>query len=225
MFMLERLIGFVAPHDCLGCEDEGSLLCEMCRFDLEPIPERCYRCHTQTVDNRTCEKCRKHSALRHVWVATDYDDTAKKLVQCLKFGRAAAASRPISRHIFDKLPYQDSGVIVVSVPTASNRVRQRGYDQADLIARQAADALKLEHAALLLRFGHSRQVGASRKQRLEQLRDAFRVPYGKLDYVRGKDILLIDDIVTTGATLESAARALKDAGAKSVSAAVFAAKQ
>jgi predicted amidophosphoribosyltransferase len=75
----------------------------------------------------------------------------------------------------------------------------------------------------LVRLTQSRQVGASRAKRLQQLQSAFYIP--RPDRLKGKNILLVDDIVTTGATLEAAARTIKQAGAASVSAVAFASKQ
>jgi ComF family protein len=112
--------------------------------------------------------------------------------------------------------------VVTHVPTATSRVRRRGYDQAELLARQLAQDLKLPYASLLIRDGQSRQVGATRQARLAQLTHAFRIPK---HFPQNVSILLVDDVVTTGATIETAARILRAAGAKSVSAAVFAQKE
>ncbi len=226
MMILDRFIGLIAPHNCLGCDDEGSLLCEYCRSELlVPVPERCYRCHAQAADSQTCSKCRKRSRLQNVWVTTDYDGTAKALIGRLKFGRTTAAADVIAKQIQNTLPYLPEDVLIVSVPTASNRVRQRGYDQAQLIARQLVARTGHQYAPALVRMGQSRQVGSNRQQRLVQLKDAFRMSHRGSQLVGGKQILLIDDILTTGATLEAAAQILRNAGAKSVMGAVFAGKQ
>ncbi len=226
MILFDRLVGLIAPHDCISCGDEGSVLCEYCRPEVLPgIPERCYRCHAQSRDSRTCSTCRRVSGLSSVWVTTEYDGHAKELIGLLKFGRAIAASKIITKQLDDVLPYLSEDTIVVSVPTASTRVRQRGYDQSALIARHLASLRGLQYVPGLVRMGQSRQVGANRKERLQQLKNAFRVSMRRQNELRDAQILLVDDILTTGATLESAAQVLKKAGAKSVVAAVFAQKQ
>jgi ComF family protein len=117
--------------------------------------------------------------------------------------------------------YIDSeNVVIVHVPTASSRVRRRGYDQARLLARAISKHTGLPHRPLLTRMGQHHQVGARREQRVTQLASAFRVSNPKP--VDGNHIILIDDVLTTGATLEAAARALKAAGAKRVDGLVFA---
>jgi ComF family protein len=111
-------------------------------------------------------------------------------------------------------------VMVVPVPTATSRVRGRGYDQAKLLARELSRQARLPYLDCLVRSGHTHQVGASRYQRLSQLEGAFRLKDSKK--VRGTRILLIDDVMTTGATLETAAGLLKAGGAGQVAAMVFA---
>lgn len=146
---------------------------------------------------------------------TTYSGYAKSLVWKLKAGSARAAADEVA----SLLPLIDCD-IVVPVPTASSRVRQRGYDQAVLIAKAYARRHRLPCSKHLVRQSQTRQVGASRAQRLAQLNRAFRV-VNKKD-LAGQRVILVDDVMTTGATLEVAARLLKAAGAKSVDAAVFA---
>jgi ComF family protein len=114
----------------------------------------------------------------------------------------------------------DTDMMLVHVPTAAVRVRQRGYDQAELLTRELSRLTGLPQRYLLARSGSSRQVGASRAERVLHLSDAFRVRRPEL--VAGKRILLVDDVLTTGATIEAAARTLKKAGAARVDAIVFA---
>jgi ComF family protein len=110
-------------------------------------------------------------------------------------------------------------VVIVPVPTATSRVRQRGYDQAKLLARALSRQARLPYLDCLARTGQAHQHGASRSQRLRQLTAAFRVRRQRA--VRGSHIVLIDDVVTTGATLEAAAAVLHAAGATRVEAVVF----
>ena len=222
--MLDRVIGILAPHICVVCGKEGSLLCAWCAPDaLMTIPERCYRCSSVSEQSAVCLKCRKHSPLLCVWVAGLYQSAAKDLVYSLKFGRARAAATVISNLLNETIPALTPGTIVTYIPTASSRVRLRGYDQARLIAQAFATSRGLRVETLLRRQGQSRQVGATRKLRLQQAAKNYHTI--NLTVTKGADILIIDDILTTGATLESAAKVLKKAGAKQLYAAVFAQKQ
>ena len=213
MTLSERLIAIIAPHECVGCGQQGQLLCESCTSGMWRPPSRCYRCRKLTADYKTCRSCRSTSSLSAVYPATVYKDYARILIRRLKFGSARAGAEEIA-HLLHQL---DDG-IVVPVRTASQRVHQRGYDQAVLIAQSYAKCTALPLVAHLVRRGRTQQVGAGREQRRRQLIGAFQVKGS----VVGKQIILIDDVLTTGATLEAAARTLKAAGAKSIVALVFA---
>lgn len=226
MLFIDRLVAVFAPHECLVCGVEGTLLCAWCAQEhLLPVPDRCYRCGAVSADARVCAKCRRKGPLRHVWVATEYDGAAKQLVHRLKFERVSAAAPVMAAVLHDRLPHIANNTIIVPIPTAAVRVRQRGYDQAVLVARAFAKKRQLTVCEALVRMGATRQVGATRARRQEQMLHAFRVSMLRGDMLRDRDVLLVDDITTTGTTLESAARAVRAAGASSVSAAVFAQKR
>src|SRR5689334_10168010 len=97
MFVLEKLIDVIAPHNCLSCDAEGSVLCPNCKKTApKPIPSRCYICRAQTDEFKVCERCRHKSHLQHVWVASDYGGMAKRLVQLYKFERGQSAAAIIA---------------------------------------------------------------------------------------------------------------------------------
>lgn len=221
--MLERFITLLAPHICLVCGAEGAVLCAWCAPDAaEVVPARCYRCLAVSQDSRVCEKCRKHTVLEHVWVSSVYDGVAKRLIRKLKFERGKAAATVIAEILDETLPYFPSNATITYVPTANKRIRLRGYDHAKLIAQQFAKRRGLSCAPLLVRHGHARQVRSSKSVRAEQAAQSYTIKRANLSY---DTVLLIDDILTTGATVEAAARILKKAGVRYVNAAVFAQKQ
>ena len=219
MSLFDKLLSLLAPHECLGCGAQGDLICNDCATKLPTITERCYRCRRLSSNNLTCSKCRKQSKLTCVKVSTIYSGLAKDLVWKLKFSGAQAAAKSMA-NIMSQQIESSRNMIIVPVPTATSRVRQRGYDQAVLLAKELAKQTGLKYVSCLSRTNQAHQVGAGRSQRIKQLSDAFRAT--KLELIADAQILIIDDVITTGATLESAALILKKAGAKRVDALVFA---
>ncbi len=148
---------------------------------------------------------------------SEYADSSKALIARMKFGGARAAADSMSAMMS---PFLEDDAVLVPVPTATSRVRARGFDQAKLLSVRLAHRCSAEEVGALRRIGQSRQVGATRQQRLLQLRDSFEVSSDTA--ISGRHVVLVDDVMTTGATLEAAASALKRAGAKRVDAIVFA---
>jgi ComF family protein len=201
MSLIDHILSILAPYECLGCRTEGVLLCGVCAAGVPAVPDRILP---------------PGSPLYRVRSVAPYTGKAKELVAMLKFSGAQSASRQIAVLM---MPFAPPGTLIVPVPTATGRVRRRGYDQARLLARDLSRRTGLPRLDCLVRSGQTHQVGADRELRLEQLRQAFRVR--RAGAVSGRNVLLIDDVVTTGASLESAARVLRAAGAAHVEAATF----
>lgn len=221
MLILDRIISIYAPFSCLGCGvEKDRLLCPACVETVPIVPSRCYRCKSVTRDYSVCARCRQHTGLRRVVVAVHYEGLAKELLHAAKYARAVRGLSEMAAMMTTLIGYFQDGEYdyIVPVPTASSRVRQRGYDQAEVLAKQIARTMGLPTRSLLLRFGQAHQVGSGRATRLRQLEGAFQAIH--TSDVIGKKLLLVDDVITTGATLESAATTLKKAGASSVGAIV-----
>jgi len=215
------MIRVLAPHYCLGCGAQDTLLCDACRMgELRLVPSRCYACKKLTRGYAVCPSCRRHGPLKHIWASCEYTALPRELIHVFKFERARAGYLPIARQLVESVPRLDA--VVVPVPTATSHVRQRGYDHTVLIAKQFAREQNLPYQSMLWRLGQQRQVGAEKAVRLRQAASFFEIkPRQSLP----DRVLLIDDVLTTGATLQAAARCLRQAGVKEVNAAVFAHKQ
>ncbi len=230
MSVLEAVIGWLAPPDCLVCGAEGDALCQGCSISvIRPFGERCWRCNSLSLNSRTCSQCRAAGPLSFVWISTNYESVARQLVRKYKFGHLRAASKPLARHMINTFlaanqPLDVTGrnYMVVPVPTATSRLRQRGFGHSELLARTVAQSMRMQYSNALCRLDQSRQLGSKRQDRISQLIDSFAIKHpGRL---AGRNILLIDDVLTTGGSLLSAAKIIKQAGAKRVDALVFAKK-
>lgn len=221
MRLVEQIFKMVAPSNCLGCREEGSLLCAWCvEAHLPERLPRCYSCNTLTKSHSVCPKCQRKSTFTRLWIRTDHTDTARQLVHRMKFSYSGEAADIIAAELVNTIPALPPETIIVHVPTVSLHVRQRGYDHARRIASHMASLTPYRHSSVLVRLGQHRQVGSSRGERLHGVKGTFRVRHEYL--IKDQHVLLVDDVLTTGATLNEAARVLKEAGARRVDAVVFA---
>lgn len=218
---LEHMISLCTPLECLICKLEGNMLCSECaEKTFEQHISRCYLCNKLTESSRVCRSCRNKSALRRVWWMASYEGVTKDIIHSIKYGRRRAYARECGAYLASALPFLQESVIVVPVPTASSRIRQRSFDQAVLMAQTLAGQRELQFKQPLVRMSQVDQVGKRRSERFEQIKNSMAVKDGL--NLKGAEILLVDDVLTTGATLETAARLLRAAGAKHVDAAVIA---
>ena len=191
--LIQKVVAFTTPATCLLCSAEPKLLCDDCyRRALPPLPPQ------------------------RPLAVTVYDDIGKELIRRFKFEGDQEAGRLCARYMAEMVKAEDFDVVTAATTTPARR-RQRGYDQSVLLARWIARQLELLYRPSLVRLKNVHQIGASREQRLEQSQGL----YVATRPLQGR-ILLIDDVVTTGATLSAAAEALMEAGAQSVEALVFA---
>jgi ComF family protein len=211
-------LDLIFPPQCAGCGKPGTRWCSECQGQVRQIQgDICPKCGDPQRDSRLCAACRasppSYECLRS-WAA--FDGPVREAIHRLKYKRdmalgdtLAAQSGPILRAL--GWPIE----LVTPVPLSQGRHRERGYNQAGLIARPLALALGLKYAPhAVSRWRETRsQVGLTGEQRRQNVRGAFRIEGAE---VRGRSILLVDDVATTGSTLSSAAEALLAGGAGKV---------
>lgn len=218
--MIDTLLQFVAPHYCCECDEVGTLLCENCKYNIiqEPV-EACVVCMQPTGSSNICPSCKTSYA--RAWCVSMREGGVRTLIDAYKFERSKSASKVLASLLDNSLPMLPENTVVVPVPTVVKHIRQRGYDHTLLVAKQFAKTRQLRHASLLSRQTNTVQRGVSKVQRATQAKEAF-VAAKTMPHV---PILLIDDVMTTGATLQYAAQALVNAGAAEVWVAVIARQQ
>ncbi len=215
---------FLLPLVCVHCGNDGRLLCEECIRDA-PSPNRvaCQKCGEPVGEYASlCGECvALPPPLDRFVPIFRYGGPARSAVLALKYrGVTALASemgQAIADHPFAARARNDC---IAPVPMHRDRLRERGYNQAELIARSVAESIEvpfISHAIEKVRSTPS-QVHLTRQERSKSLAGAF---VANFDF-EGAHVLLVDDVCTTGNTLMNCASALKRAGARRVSAVVFA---
>jgi competence protein ComFC len=211
--LIRRLVELLTPEDCLGCGRDAVVLCTTCidSFGLAKANE-CFACRLPSPAGRTCQRCRNDTALSGMAVGAYYDGVVKELILRLKFHRLRSAEEAAASLVLAALPGAWGAQIVTSVPISASRYRERGYNQSELIARRVASRLALPYAPLLGRASSTHQLGVDRRTRFEQVQGAFYLARE----CAGRSVLVVDDVVTTGATLSECAGVLSTAGARAV---------
>jgi ComF family protein len=200
------------------------MLCDDCLADFRPVsPATCSVCGGVTSHPKVCPRCRQTPwVIDGIRSAVYLEDGARKAIHRFKYGNlpslaTSLANVMVEHWLSSPLPAD----LVVSVPLHIARQRERGYNQADLLARTFAQNVGLPVArGVLKRVRHTRaQVGLSAAHRLANVHGAFQCELprqnrsGETLNLEGQRILIIDDVCTTGATLEACSVALKAVGA------------
>ncbi len=215
-----KVLDLVYPRFCLRCKREGTAWCNACAANFTPMPlvARCPFCHREG-SSRTCAECRKETSLDGLTCFVPYGNavvrealTGWKYHGDPELARAIAGwVRTAATRAPDALP---SASTVTHVPLHASRKRHRGFDQAEEIARFLATAIGAERASLLTRVeATSPQASRAASDRaLGDLDHVFSAAPGSVP----RRVILCDDVCTSGATIDAAARALKAGGAEKV---------
>ena len=212
------LLDLLFPPRCVACREMGSLLCAKCRDEFELVePPLCPHCGRPWPNSRLCPLCQRDPLqIDGVRSVAYLDGTLRQAIHHFKYYNRQALAVPLGElmgQYWEKSPLP--GEIIVPVPLHPDRLRERGYNQAALLARELGKSIGLPVAENgLVRVRATRpQVELGAQERKENVRDAFRCSNAEL---KGKRVLLIDDVCTTGATLEACSIALRQVGARSV---------
>ncbi|MEO5707689.1 MAG: ComF family protein [Alteraurantiacibacter sp.] len=230
---LGLVIDLVYPPRCPACgaaiASHGAL-CQDCWAGLVIPGEPCCTACQRPFGNEDmpagslCAPCLADPPLHDgIAAATLYNDTARKLVLAFKHGHRIALSRLLSRQMLARLPVLEDDWLVVPVPLHRRRLWQRGFNQSALLAREIAEARGL--ALLvdgLLRIRATPPLGKlGRKERARVLKGAIGVNPPREAQLKGAQVLLVDDVMTSGATTGACLAVLRKAGAARVRIACF----
>jgi ComF family protein len=209
----------------MRCSEPG-FLCQECYQSIEFIVNPCRKCGSErgpyARESAGCLLCR-NVALRFesARAAGAYSEPLKEIIHALKYSGERAAALPLAEILVEALreaPHAEFAEVVVPVPLHISRLKKRTFNQSALIARLAARRLELPFAEPLVRTrATASQTELSHAARRRNVKDAFAV--ARPAAVKGRQVLLVDDVITTGATASECARALRAAGAARVYAA------
>jgi ComF family protein len=214
---LAGIARLVLAQDCVLCRAPSgdAPVCAGCAADLPRIPEACPRCALPSPGGRLCGACIVHPPAFDATVAAwRYADQAAALVHAFKYGGRLALAGFLAHALAARIGPLPAVDAIVPMPLAPERLAGRGFNQSVEVARLLAPPLRVPlavHAARRVR-GTADQTGLDAEARRANVRGAFAV----VADVRGRSVALVDDVMTTGATLNELAGTLKRAGATRV---------
>lgn len=205
------LLDLIAPHSCRGCGRLGTALCDCCKNYIK-------QCKNHNITNKITQK----SKFPPIYTIGTREDLLANLIHDYKYYSIRAIGTKLAELMYDNLPSDlPQNTVIVPLPTSTKHIRERGFDHTLFIAKKLAHLAHFKVQPLLLRNQNTVQVGSDKKTRLAQAKNAYAVN-PKISIDPTTTYLLLDDVWTTGASMKSAVKKLRSAGAKKLSVALLA---
>ncbi len=211
-----NLLDYIWPQFCLGCEQEGSLLCQNCLDNIPLLP----------VDYKAWPEGKNNFVFSNCYVCLDYHQKlTQNLIKNFKYQYLKILQIPLT-HILAKKIKQlnlENNLVITNVPLHHKKRKKRGFDQTEVLAKNLSLKINAPYQSLLTRHKNTKaQAKLERADRLNNLQEAFAVKEIDQNLVQNKTIILIDDVATTGTTLNEAAKTLLNLAPKEIIALVLA---
>ena len=214
-----RPLDLLAPFTCRGCGALGEILCERCKkYNITLIPKTCPRCKA---------KCKDCQCKVPIYAVSKREGILVDLVEDYKYKSIRRASEVLSELMDAGIQTCVKGgglegeVIVVPLPTVAKHIRERGFDHTLLLAKKLVKRHKeWKISKALVRYKNTVQVGTDGNKRRKQAKNAYKLNK-RIKINPTATYLLVDDVWTTGASIDSAVEKMKAAGAKKIAAAVI----
>lgn len=212
------LLDFIFPKKCVSCGKLGDYICKDCFLKVEFIEMPvCPMCQRQAIGGKTHPGCYRPLGLDGLVVGCRYRGPVREAIKSVKYRwQYDIAKTLVSFLISNYWRFNLEGdFVMVPVPLHTSRKKWRGFNQAEKLCEILSNQFLQEYDNFLKRILNTKtQVGLSKEDRKKNIKGAF----GVLDKeaVKGKNILLVDDVYTSGATMAECCKVIKRAGAKSV---------
>lgn len=221
-----NLLDLIFPKTCVGCKKTGTYFCPVCIQEIKQGDLVCPFCERSSIGGITHPVCRRKYGLDGLWSLGIYENPLRKAIQKLKYKFVEELSLILTDILIEYLAKyspifldkikkdRGEGWILTPVPLHWMRQNSRGFNQASLVSSLIAKKLGLKYQEILIRAKNTKtQVKKDAYQRRENIKNAFVLTK---PYTLNANILLVDDVWTTGSTLKECCYILKRSGAKVV---------
>lgn len=215
------ILDLIFPKNCLECKSGGGYICDDCLEKVRLARSVCVYCGVYSFFGKTHDNCKRKHSLDGVYSIWKYDGVIRKGVIALKYKFANEVSKEIAikaKKELKKLKIFPKNSILVPIPLHKKRENWRGYNQAGEIGKLIAKDLNWKFIPdLLIRKTSTKpQVGLKGEERKQNVKDIFEINSKYKIRNFKKQIIIFDDVYTTGSTLKEAALVLKKEGFKNV---------
>lgn len=213
----EFILDIIFPKKCVSCGKLDTLFCEKCRAQIIFLKtQNCPFCLKITPRGRVCPSCKGKSALTGVYVVAHFEEPLKEAIHKFKYEFVKALKDDLAEITWPYLEDFPKKAVLTCVPSNPKRLAWRGYNQAEEIAKILAQNTGMRfYPNLLKRTKYmTPQTQLNRKERFKNVQSSFAARK-KLD-LSGKTVIIFDDLVTSGATLDACAREIRKMGATRV---------
>ena len=220
--ILQIILDFIFPIQCNNCNKNGEFLCNDCFNKIEIRSKlQCPLCNKEQDNENLCQICQKKSSLDNIIIAANYNnEILQKTIHYFKYKYVKDLHIPLSKIMINRLfnIQLPNNINVIPTPLHRKRELERDFNQSELLAKQLN--LPIINNVLWRKKNIKHQADLNKKQRLNNIKNCFRIKNTHL--IQNSNILLIDDIITTGATLSEQAKLLKKNNAHKIWALVIA---
>lgn len=231
--MLDFILSILYPKRCVFCKSGGRFICDNCFSKIAFLEyQLCGICQKGSIDGMTHPKCRTKWSIDGIISSIAYHGAVKRLIYQFKYPPyLSALKEDLGSLLYEGLIQQESfmqfilkeNIVLTSVPLHKSRLNQRGYNQSELLAKFISEKLKIPYLNLIERKSKTApQYRLKKELRLKNISDAFVINKKYKENIKGLNTVLVDDIVTSGATMRECAKVLKKGGVAKVLGAVLA---
>lgn len=223
---IDQFLNFIFPRTCYICGINERFICKSCRKLIHiNLVQRCHVCGKESRLGFAHLECKEGSYIDGLLYVVLYDGKIKNIIKDVKYHFYYTVLNEVGEIMADYLlRYNFENLIITSVPLHWRRKSYRGFNQSDLMAKSISKNSGIKYIEILKRNSNTKkQATLGREGRLENLKGAFALKYNLS--LKGVNIIIVDDVFTTGSTLSECAKALKLAGAANVYGFCFAKSQ
>lgn len=222
----ELILDFILPINCLGCSREKDWLCQNCLNSIPLIDKfTCPNCQKVSLAGQTCIECRYKTPLSGLVAAVSYNQPlVRQAIHKLKYDSIFALAKPLGQLLIKILSdspfhlslFKEQNFLLIPIPLHQRKLSERGFNQSELLAQEISRKFGWPmETEILKRIRYTKsQTELKEKERLTNVKDAFAVSNPSI--IKNRNVILVDDLFTTGATMKETAKVLKRVGAKKI---------